>query len=326
MGRFGGALVSLIVLCPGQGAQKVGMGKDLALHFPAARATFSAIDDALGFSLSRLMFEGPEAELTLTQNAQPAILAHTCAVLAVVGQRLSPVVAALGHSLGEYSAYVTVGSLRPVDAARLVRRRGELMNQAGSKRPGAMAAVLGLGEKEVAAACAAASSNGEVAVPANLNDPNQIVISGDPEAVARASEALKGKGAKRVMPLRVSGAFHSPLMEPAVGGLEDAIASADIEAPRAPVVANATAEFVEDAATARRLLALQLTAPVRWIQSVQNVHARFPDATYVEVGPGHVLSNLTRRIVHGIQTIQLGTAEEIEKFLAHETPELVNRA
>lgn len=300
------------------------MGKDLALRFPAARATFAAIDDALGFSLSRLMFEGPESELTLTHNAQPAILAHTAAVLAVVGPRLSPVVAALGHSLGEYSAYVAVGALRAVDAARLVRRRGELMSEAGVRRPGAMAAVLGLGEKDVAAACVEASSNGEVAVPANLNDPNQIVISGDPDAVARASDALKRQGAKRVMPLRVSGAFHSPLMAPAVGGLEEAIAEAEIATPRAPVVANATAEFVEDVDTARRLLALQLTAPVRWIQSVQNVHARFPDATYVEVGPGHVLSNLTRRIVHGIHTVQLGTADEIEKFLAHETPELVS--
>ncbi len=316
--------MSLILLCPGQGAQKVGMGKDLALRFPAARATFAAIDDALGFSLSRLMFEGPEAELTQTQNAQPAILAHTCAVLAIAGQRLSPVVAALGHSLGEYSAYVAVGSLTPVDAARLVRRRGELMNQAGISRHGAMAAVLGLGEKDVAAACAAASSNGEVVVPANINDPNQIVISGDPEAVARASAALKSQGAKKVMPLRVSGAFHSPLMEPAVGGLEEAIAAADIAPPRAPVVANATAEFVDDADTARRLLAQQLTAPVRWIQSVRNVHQRFPDATYVEVGPGHVLSNLTRRIEHGIHTMQLGTAEEVERFLEHETPELVS--
>jgi [acyl-carrier-protein] S-malonyltransferase len=209
----------MVLMCPGQGAQKVGMGRDLAERYPAARDTFGAIDEALQVPLSRLMWEGPEAELTLTHNAQPAILAHSAAVFAVVSDRLRSVGAALGHSLGEYSAYVAAGALAVPAAARLVRRRGELMLEAGQARPGTMAAVLGLGTAEVEAACAEASSGGEVAVAANLNAPDQTVISGDPGAVSRAGDGCKARGAKRVLPLKVSGAFHSPLMEPAVAGL-----------------------------------------------------------------------------------------------------------
>jgi len=203
-------------MCPGQGSQKVGMGKDLAERFPAARDTFAAIDDALGVPLSRLMWEGPEDELVLTHNTQPAILAHSAAVFAVVRERLGDVAAGAGHSLGEYSAYVAAGSLAAPDAARLVRRRGELMYEAGTRRPGAMSAVLGLDPAGVVAACAEASGADGVAVAANLNAPDQVVISGDPAAVVRAGDACKARGAKRVLPLKVSGAFHSPLMAPAV--------------------------------------------------------------------------------------------------------------
>src|SRR5207253_1241084 len=206
------------------------MGKDLAERFPAARDTFQAIDQALGFGLSQLMFEGPDEELTATHNAQPAILAHSAAVFAIVAPRADGAAAA-GHSLGEYSAYVTAGALAPADAATLVRRRGELMHQAGAARPGTMAAVLGLATADVEAACHDSSTGGEVVVAANLNAPDQTVISGDPAAVARAGEACTARGAKRVIALKVSGAFHSPLMGPAANQLRVALERAPFRDP-----------------------------------------------------------------------------------------------
>jgi [acyl-carrier-protein] S-malonyltransferase len=303
-------------MCPGQGAQKVGMGKDLAGRFSAARAVFAAVDDALGVALSRIMWEGPEEELTRTHNAQPAILAHSAAVLAVIGEALGRPAAAAGHSLGEYSAHVAAGSLPAAAAARLVRRRGELMYQAGLERPGAMAAVLGLDTALVEAACRDASSGSGVAVPANLNTPEQTVISGDPEAVERAGEACRARGAKRVVPLKVSGAFHSPLMEPAVPGLRAALGAAGFGDPRCPVIANATAEPVTSAADAVRTLAEQLTAPVRWVECMRRAAALAPGATFVEVGPGTVLAGLLKRIVPEAKAVTVGTAEEVERFLA----------
>lgn len=304
-----------VVMCPGQGAQKVGMGKDLAERFPAARALFEAVDDALGVGLSRIMWEGPEEELTRTHNAQPAILAHSAAVLALIGEVLGRPAAAAGHSLGEYSAHVAAGSLPAAVAARLVRRRGELMFQAGRERPGAMAAVLGLDTALVEAACAEASSGSGVAVPANLNTPEQTVISGDPEAVARAGEGCRARGAKRVVPLKVSGAFHSPLMAPAVAGLRVALAEAGFGDPHCPVIANATAEPVTTAAEALRTLAEQLTAPVRWVECMRRAAALAPGAVFVEVGPGNVLTGLLKRIVPEARAVTLGTAEDVERFL-----------
>jgi [acyl-carrier-protein] S-malonyltransferase len=292
------------------------MGKDLAERFPAARDTFQAIDSALGVSLSRLMWEGPEADLTLTHNAQPAILAHSAAVLAVVGERLAGAAAGLGHSLGEYSAYVAAGALEAQAAARLVRRRGELMLEAGQARPGTMAAVLGLDTAQVEAACAEASAGAEVAVAANLNAPDQTVISGDPAAVERAGAGCKARGAKRVLPLKVSGAFHSPLMAPAVAGLRAALDQATVAAPAFPVIANATAKAVRAAAEAREQLAAQLTAPVRWVASVAAAGALAPGATFVEVGPGAVLSGLVKRILPGTTCLTLGTAAEVEAYMA----------
>ena len=303
-----------VVLCPGQGAQRVGMGKDLAERFPAARATFAAIDDALGVALSRIMWDGPESELTLTHNAQPAILAHTAAVHAVVGDRLGGLKAAAGHSLGEYSAYLVAGALSAADAARLVRRRGELMYQAGLERPGAMAAVMGLDSGEVEQACAEAS-NGGVAVAANLNAPDQVVISGDPEAVERAGERCKSAGAKRVIPLKVSGAFHSPLMRPAVTGLEQALAAVAFADPAFPVVANATGEAVRTGDQAREQLAAQLTAPVRWVASMRRAHELAGGGSFLELGPGRVLSGLLKRTVPDAEVQALGTAQEIEDFM-----------
>jgi [acyl-carrier-protein] S-malonyltransferase len=292
------------------------MGKDLADRFSSARDTFGAIDETLGVPLSRLMWEGPEDELTLTHNAQPAILAHTAAVLAVVADRLGTMAAGAGHSLGEYSAHVAARTLTVADAARLVRRRGELMLAAGQARPGAMAAVLGLATAEVEAACTEASGNGGVAVAANLNAPDQTVISGDPGAVASAGDGCKARGAKRVVPLKVSGAFHSPLMAPAVDGLREALGSASFADPDFPVIANASGTAVRTGMDAKRLLADQLTAPVRWVACMRAAAEVAPDATFLEVGPGTVLSGLLKRIVPGARAVTLGTADEVEKFLA----------
>jgi [acyl-carrier-protein] S-malonyltransferase len=290
------------------------MGKDLAERFPEARRTFEAVDEALGVRLSRIMWEGPEEELTLTHNAQPAILAHTAAVLAVVAPRLGGIAAGAGHSLGEYSAHVAARSVTVTGAARLVRRRGELMLAAGRERPGAMAAVLGLATAEVEAACTEASGEG-VAVAANLNAPDQTVISGDPAAVTRAGEGCKARGAKRVLPLKVSGAFHSPLMAPAVDGLRAALAETTFTEAAFPVIANASAEPVRTGADAKRLLADQLTAPVRWVECMRAAATLAPGATFVEAGPGNVLSGLLKRIVPGAATVTLGTGDEVAQFL-----------
>ena len=302
-------------MCPGQGAQKVGMGKDLAERFPAARDTFAAVDDALDTRLSRLMWEGPEDELTQTQNTQPAILAHSLAVLAVIRDQLPGSGAAAGHSLGEYSAHVAAGTLSAIDAARLVRRRGELMFAAGQERPGAMAAVLGLATAEVQSACDEVSGPDGIAVPANLNAPDQTVISGDPAGVSRAGERCKERGAKRVVPLKVSGAFHSPLMAPAVDGLREALSEATFSDPAFAVIANASGEAVRTGVDAKRLLADQLTAPVRWVTCMQAAAQLVPDATFIELGPGNVLTGLLKRIVPGARTITLGSAAEVEKYL-----------
>src|SRR5437016_10788531 len=300
------------------------MGKDLAERFPAARAVFAAIDEALAAPLSKLMSDGPEQDLTATQNAQPAILAHSAAVFTIVrtnrrggggGGAGAPVTAA-GHSLGEYSAYVTAGALDAAAAAKLVRRRGELMQKAGEERPGTMAAVLGLPTKEVEAACEEASQQASLAVAANINAPDQTVISGDPEAVARAGEACKRRGAKRVIPLKVSGAFHSPLMGPAQNHLQLALERAEFSDPAFPVIANATAEAVKDAGRARRLLADQLTTAVRWVECMEHA-ARMggEDARFIEIGPGQVLASLLKRIVPEANVLSLGTAAEVTKFM-----------
>ena len=278
------------------------MGRDLAEQFPA-----------LGVSLSRIMFEGPEEELIATQNAQPAILAHSAAVFAIVRDKVEHVVTAAGHSLGEYSAYVTANALGSPQAAKLVRKRGELMQKAGEERPGTMAAVLGLPTKEVEAACEEASQQASVAVAANINAPDQTVISGDPDAVTRAGDACKKRGAKRVLALKVSGAFHSPLMGPAKN-------RAEFSDPAFPVIANATAEAVKDADRARRLLSDQLTAPVRWVECMQHAARMGGDgesggARFVEIGPGAVLAGLLKRIVPEANVVSVGTADEVTRFM-----------
>ncbi|MBI4542601.1 MAG: ACP S-malonyltransferase [Gemmatimonadetes bacterium] len=310
-------MVNVALLCPGQGAQRVGMGKELAAAFPEARAIFAAIDDALGFDLSRVIWEGPEDLLTRTDHAQPAILAHSAAVWAVVGAALRErVAAAAGHSLGEYSAYVAAETFAAADAARIVHRRGQLMLEAGTARAGTMAAVMGLDPERVIAACREARGSDGVVVAANLNAPDQTVISGDPTAVARAAVLLVAAGARRVVPLKVSGAFHSPLMAPAEDGLAAELEGARMRAPLFPVIANATAEVVRDAETARSRLAAQLTSPVRWVEGVRVLAAEAGGAPrFVEIGPGTVLTGLAKRIVAGAETVNLGSAAEVRAFL-----------
>ena len=308
---------AIILLFPGQGSQKPGMAKDLVAAFPAARTAFEAVDQAIGAPIGRIAFEGPEETLTSTQNAQPALLAHGAAVWAVVRDRAAPRVrAAAGHSLGEFTAHLAAGAIDLPDAARLVRRRGELMYESGVQRPGAMAAVLGLGEALVEDACRRASSNGSQVVPANYNAPDQLVISGEVGAVERAMALAKDAGAKRVVRLKVSGAFHSPLMEVAAPGLHRALGEVTFRDGSFPVYSNVSARAVTQPDAAKRLLVEQLSAPVRWTALVQNLAADYPGALFVELGPGNVLSNLVRRIVPGARTAACGTAAEVEQLLS----------
>ncbi|HEX8321833.1 ACP S-malonyltransferase [Longimicrobium sp.] len=315
---MGGERIAL--LFPGQGSQVVGMGKDLAERFPEARAIFQEADEALGFALSTLMWEGPADELTLTVNAQPALLTHSAAVWAVLRAADIDVVAAAGHSLGEFSAYHAAGSLSFADAVRTVRRRGELMLESGNARPGTMAAVLGLDDEVVEGVCHEASTEDSVVVPANFNTPGQVVVSGDAAAVERVGPMLVSAGAKKVQPLAVSGAFHSPLMRVAEAGLQaqlDAVAFAD---PAFAVVSNVSAQPVTDGAEARRLLVDQLTSTVRWTHSVRTM-MQMGAERFLEVGAGKVLTGMLKRIDKAAEGrgVALGTAEQVEAFLNSST-------
>ena len=306
----------MLLLFPGQGSQKPGMAKDLVAAFPAAREVFARADEALGAPLSTICFEGPAEELTLTHNAQPALLTHGAAVWAVVREKLAArVQGAAGHSLGEFSAYHAAGALALEDAVRLVRKRGELMYDAGVKAPGAMAAILGELQRPIEEICRDASSAG-VCVPANYNNTEQIVISGEVAAVEAAMEGAKAAGAKRALRLQVSGAFHSPLMAPAATGLAAALSAAAWSAPTMPVWSNVTAAAVTDAATAQALLVRQLTSPVRWVDVIRSMAARFPGTTFVEMGPGAVLSGLVKRLAPDCKTMTCGTVAEVEALLA----------
>ena len=305
-----------MLLFPGQGSQKPGMGKDLAEAFPVARGVFGEVDAALSTDLSRLCFEGPPEELTLTRNAQPALFAHGAAVWALTKDALRPHVrAAAGHSLGEFTAYYAADSVSLPGAARLVRRRGELMYETGVARPGTMAAILGTMTTPVEQICERATKEKGLVVPANFNTDDQIVISGEIAGVERAMELSKEAGAKRAIKLPVSGAFHSPLMEPAVVGLTDAIATSAFTDPVFPVYSNVTAEASTTAVGAKDLLLRQLTSPVRWATEIRNIAARFSDALYVEMGPGNVLGGLVGRLVKGARTLACGTPADVEKLL-----------
>ncbi len=309
--------MDVVLLFPGQGSQTPGMGKELAGAFPGAREVFDEVDDALSLPLSALCFEGPAEELTLTHNAQPALLAHGAAAWKVVGDALRPHVrAAAGHSLGEHTAYHAAGSTTLADAARLVRRRGQLMFDQGLARPGAMAAILGKLEQTVDSLCEQAARDAGVVVPANYNTDEQIVVSGEVGGVERVMQLAKDAGAKRVLRLPVSGAFHSPLMEPAEKGLREALASTRFAEPAFPVFSNVTEKESAGAADARELLATQLTSPVRWAGEIRNVASRFPEALFVELGPRAVLTGLLSRIVPGARGVACGTPAEVEKLLS----------
>lgn len=291
------------------------MGRELAAQFPAARDVFAEADDLLGFALSKLAWEGPEEELTQTNNAQPAILVHSIAVHRVVSEHIGPVAAAAGHSLGELSAYVVAGTMSFADAVRTVRRRGELMLRAGQERPGTMAAILGLDDAAADALCRDATAETGECVPANYNSPGQIVISGDVHAVQRACELAKGAGARRALPLSVSGAFHSPLMAPAIPGFEAQLSTVELHDPKFPVVSNVTAQPVHDAVSARRLLLDQLTSPVRWTACVQTMR-EMGIATFIELGPGNVLTGLLKRIDREANGRAIGSLQEVQSMIA----------
>ena len=288
---------------PGQGSQSVGMGRALADAFPEARATFDEADAALGWRLSDVIFEGPVERLTLTENTQPAILTMSVAAWRVLEARgFRPDIVA-GHSLGEYSAHVAAGTLTFADAVRLVHHRGQYMQEAVPVGHGAMAAILGLDEDGVRAACDEAAQ-GEVVSPANLNAPGQIVIAGTAAAVARAGELAKARGAKRVIPLQVSAPFHCALMAPAEARLAPELQSVLAHDPRVPVVANVDAEPKVNAAAAIAALIRQVSSPVRWDATVRRLASDGVTA-YGEVGPGTVLSGLIRKAARDAAVLNL---------------------
>lgn len=290
------------------------MGRDLALTFPAARETFQEADDLLEFGLSKLCWEGPEDELTLTRNTQPALLVHSVAVLRVLAGETGPVTLAAGHSLGEFSAHVAAGTLSFADGLRAVRLRGTLMAEAGAIRPGAMAAVLGMDDVEVDRICEEVSGAEGTVVPANYNSAGQVVISGDATGVERAMEALRAAGAKRVMPLKVSGAFHSPLMAPAADGLREGLEGTEFLDPVYPVISNVTGEPVSAGGEARELLLRQLTSPVRWTACIRSMLEAGVER-FLELGTGSVLCGLNRRNAPEATCASVGTPADLEKLL-----------
>lgn len=279
---------------PGQGAQAVGMGRDLYENSPAARRVFEAVDEACGSPVSRLCFEGPEAALKETRNTQPALFAASLAAWAACADAGIAPAATAGHSIGEYAALVAAGALTIDAGARLVKARGAAMAEAAAARSGTMAAVLGLDPAAIAAVCAQVVNEG-VVVMANLNAPGQVVISGETPAVLAASALLKERGAKRVVPLAVSGAFHSPLMERAAVTMRGILELTDAADPRLPVVSNVTADYARSAADVRANLAAQVAGPVRWVESIERL-AGDGYTTFVECGPGTVLAGLIKRI------------------------------
>ncbi|MBA3469773.1 MAG: ACP S-malonyltransferase [Herpetosiphonaceae bacterium] len=305
--------MSYAFIFPGQGSQAVGMGQDLAEQSSVARATFAEANAVLGFDLAQLCFAGDKAQLTATENAQPAILTASVALLRVlrdVGVTLQPALVA-GHSLGEYSALVAAGSLDFASALQLVRRRGELMAAA---RDGMMAAILGMDIEPLAAICEAASAIGPCVI-ANQNAPGQLVISGATAAVQAAMEQAKAQGAKRATALQVSAAFHSPLMSAAAAGLAEAIEQTSVSAAQMPLIANSTAQPIQAAADIRHELVAQVTAPVRWIASVETFH-QYGVTTVIEIGPGSVLTGLVKRIAPDVQRINLASLSDILTFQA----------
>ncbi len=303
-------------LVPGPGSQVVGLGRDLADRGPGAREVFETADEVLDGTLSSICWEGPEEELKLTANTQPALLAHSIAAWRVLADSGVAVDAVAGHSLGEYSAAVAAGSLGLADALRTVRLRGRLMQEAVPVGRGAMAAVIGLGDDEVAACCTeAGAATGEVVVPANFNAPSQVVIAGTVAGVERAGELCREAGARRVIPLAVSAPFHSPLMAPAREGLTPALEALDFADPVVPLYRNVDASPVTEGGELREGLVRQVDSPVLWTQTVERLLADGFD-TFIEVGAGSVLSGLVRRVDRGARCMQAGTVEQVEAVIA----------
>jgi len=305
---------------PGQGSQKVGMGRAWAEVSPAARATFEEADAALGLPLSRLCFEGPEDELNLTANTQPALLATSIAIhraLAEAGAPFQPVAMA-GHSLGEWSALVAAGALEFAAALRLVRRRGELMQEAVPVGVGAMAAVIGLDRQasEALAAEAVAEHPEEICAVANLNGPGQTVLAGHRTAIDRAIALAKERGARKATLLAVSAPFHSPLMKPAREGMAGVLEKVEFRDPRVPVISNVDAAPVVSGEAARDALIRQIDSPVRWVESVLFMVESAGVGAFLEIGPGTVLAGLTRRIVEGLLVASFGEPAQLDKVLA----------
>ncbi|MBF1062701.1 MAG: ACP S-malonyltransferase [Prevotellaceae bacterium] len=288
---------------PGQGSQFVGMGKDLYETSPLAKELFDKADEILGFKITDIMFAGTDEQLKETKVTQPAVFLHSVISALCLGNDFAPAMVA-GHSLGEFSALVASGALGFEDGLRLVAARANAMQKACEANPGTMAAIIGLSDEKVEEICAEVSKNGKLVIPANYNCPGQLVISGDVEAVNEACEKLKEAGAKRALPLKVGGAFHSPLMQPAKDELQKAIENTTISAPKCPVYQNVDAKPHTDAADIKANLIAQLTSPVRWTKSVQNMIADGAD-DFTECGPGKALQGMIGRIdktvnAHGI--------------------------
>ncbi len=309
-------MTKLAFLFPGQNSQYVGMGRDLCGKFATARQTFEEADEALGFSISKMCFEGPEDQLKLTEFQQPAICTVSVAVLRVLAERgITPALVA-GHSLGEYAANVAAGSLAFADAVKTVRQRGRFMQEAVPPGQGAMAAVLGLSSEETARACDDAAAETQLIVSAaNFNSPEQTVISGEAPAVERAAQLCKDRGAKRVVMLQVSAPFHCALMQPAQDRLAELLRAIDFATPRVPLVVNVDAVLVTDPDQLRDALIRQVTGAVRWVESVRLLIADQP-ACFVEVGPGKVLSGLMRQIDRSQACVNVEDSTSLDKTLA----------
>ena len=303
------------LLFPGQGSQRVGMGRDLALKFDVAKRTYEEADDVLGFALSKICFAGPEDELTLTKNTQPAILTTSIAVFRVLQEKGLGFDLVAGHSLGEWTALVAAGALSLRDAVRLTHLRGQFMQEAVPVGQGSMAALMGLDLQKTRAVCAEASAPGEPVEPANLNGGGQIVISGHTAAIDRAIPLAKAAGAKIAKKLTVSAPFHCSMMQPAGERLARALADVAINQPRVPVIANVTAEPTQDPAAIKDLLVQQVTASVRWEESIQCAAKLGITAAY-ELGSGAVLKGLIKRIADQINVTTIGEPHEVDAFTA----------
>jgi [acyl-carrier-protein] S-malonyltransferase len=310
--------MTIAFVFPGQGSQAVGMGAELAKAHASARSTFEEVDAALGQKLSQIMFDGPLETLTLTENAQPALMAVSLAVMRVLeekGFRLAGNVSCVaGHSLGEYSALAAAGALSVADAARLLKIRGQAMQAAVPVGQGAMAALLGVG-KEAGEKLAAEAAQGEVCQLANDNEPTQAVISGSKSAVDRAAQLAKAHGVRRFIPLNVSAPFHCALMQPAADAMAEALAKVEIKAPAVPLVANVLASPITDPAEIRQRLVQQVTGTVRWRECVARMAADGVTDIY-EIGSGKVLAGLAKRIVPTLNAVSVGTPQDVEAVLS----------